>query len=175
MGSKSTMNYAGIIVVNPLSFTWTNNSFETSTILYLQVQHSIHDFFQNRPVLLQILFRHSMKNSLHPPEINLLAIGHVWLISAALDQHQTLSNVIFDNSTNFRQIVAIVVHCFHCEFQIVCKKMGLILVFNCTFFFFFLFRAMPVAYGSSKARGWIGATAAGLCRSHSHLGSELPL
>ena len=33
---------------------------------------------------------------------------------------------------------------------------------NCRFFFFFLFRAAPVAYGGSQARGLIGATAAGL-------------
>ena len=29
-------------------------------------------------------------------------------------------------------------------------------------FFFFFFRAVPVAHGSSQARGWIGAVAAGL-------------
>ena len=34
------------------------------------------------------------------------------------------------------------------------------------FFFFFLFRAAPVAYGSSQARGRISATAAGLQHSH---------
>lgn len=37
-----------------------------------------------------------------------------------------------------------------------------------TFFFFLLFRATPVAYGSSQARGRIGAAAAGLCHSHSN-------
>ena len=36
--------------------------------------------------------------------------------------------------------------------------------------FFCLFRATPMAYGSSQARGWIGATAASLC--HSNTGSE---
>ena len=39
-------------------------------------------------------------------------------------------------------------------------------------FFFFSFRATPVAYGNSQARGWFGAAAAGLCHSHSHTGSE---
>ena len=39
-------------------------------------------------------------------------------------------------------------------------------------FFFFLFRAAPTAYGSSQARGPIGAAAAGLCHSHSHPRSE---
>ena len=34
-------------------------------------------------------------------------------------------------------------------------------------YFFLLFRAAPVAQGGSKARGPFGATAAGLCHSHS--------
>ena len=38
--------------------------------------------------------------------------------------------------------------------------------------YFLLFRAAPVAYGSSQARDPIGATAAGLHHSHSHAGSE---
>ena len=43
-----------------------------------------------------------------------------------------------------------------------------------TFFriFFFLFRATPVAYGSSQGRGRIRATAAGPHHSHSNMGSE---
>ena len=62
-----------------------------------------------------------------------------------------------------------------------------------TFFFFFLirinlelegsglrffclcFRVAPMAYGISQARGQIGATAVGLCHSHSNVGSELCL
>ena len=43
------------------------------------------------------------------------------------------------------------------------------------FFFFFvfsLFRAAPMAYGVSQARGPIGATATGLCHSHSNAESE---
>ena len=35
-------------------------------------------------------------------------------------------------------------------------------------FLFLLFRDMPTAYGGSQARGWIGATVASLCHSHSH-------
>ena len=35
-----------------------------------------------------------------------------------------------------------------------------------------LFRAALTAYGSSQARGWIGATAAVLCYRHSNVGSE---
>ena len=40
---------------------------------------------------------------------------------------------------------------------------------------FALFRAAPAAYGGSQARGQMGATAAGLCQSHSNAGSEPPL
>ena len=38
-----------------------------------------------------------------------------------------------------------------------------------------VFRATPVAHGSSQARGPIGAAAAGLYHNHSNLGSELRL
>ena len=45
-----------------------------------------------------------------------------------------------------------------------------------SFFFFFssfvLFRAIPVAYGGSQARGLIGAVAADLRQSHSNARSE---
>ena len=37
--------------------------------------------------------------------------------------------------------------------------------------FFFFLRAAPVAYGSSQARGQIGATAASICHSRSYAGS----
>ena len=40
------------------------------------------------------------------------------------------------------------------------------------FFFFGLFRATPMAYGGSQARGPIRAVAAGLRQSHSNGGSE---
>ena len=53
---------------------------------------------------------------------------------------------------------------------------------ECIFFFFFLylifffvfcfFRAVPPAYGSSQARGQIGAAAAGHRHSDSHTGSK---
>ena len=39
------------------------------------------------------------------------------------------------------------------------------------FFFFCLFRATPVTYGGSQARGLIGAVAGGLHQSHSNTGS----
>ena len=38
-------------------------------------------------------------------------------------------------------------------------------------FIYLLFRAEPAAYGGSQAGGPIGATASGLCQSHSNLGS----
>ena len=41
--------------------------------------------------------------------------------------------------------------------------------------FFFLFRAEPVAYGSSQARGGIGAAAAGLRHNLSNIRSKLYL
>ena len=40
-------------------------------------------------------------------------------------------------------------------------------------FLFCLFRAIPVAYESSQARGWIGAVAADIHHSHSNSRSEL--
>ena len=42
-------------------------------------------------------------------------------------------------------------------------------------FLFCLFRAAPIAYGSSQARGRIGAVAAGLCPSHTNARSEQSL
>ena len=43
------------------------------------------------------------------------------------------------------------------------------------YFFFFLFRAEPVAYGSFEAWGWIGAATASLHHSHGSAGSEVHL
>ena len=40
------------------------------------------------------------------------------------------------------------------------------------FFPFLLFTATPTAYGGSQARGPVGATAAGLCHSHSNTRSQ---
>ena len=40
------------------------------------------------------------------------------------------------------------------------------------FYFAFIFRALPVAYGGSQARGLIGAIAAALHHSHSNTRSE---
>ena len=39
-------------------------------------------------------------------------------------------------------------------------------------FIYFFFKATPTAYGSSQAKGLIRAGAAGLCHSHSNVGSE---
>ena len=53
-------------------------------------------------------------------------------------------------------------------------KIFIIIFTIIVFFVFCLFRATPMAYGSSQARGQIGAVAAGLRQSHSNAGSELP-
>ena len=45
------------------------------------------------------------------------------------------------------------------------------MIFN-IYLFILLFRAASVAYGGAQARDQIGATAAGLCHSHSKAGSE---
>ena len=45
-------------------------------------------------------------------------------------------------------------------------------IFNFIYLFIFPFKAVPAAYGSSQARGRIGATAVSLCHSHSNEGSE---
>ena len=45
---------------------------------------------------------------------------------------------------------------------------------HCSYFFIF-FRAAPMAYGGSQARGRIGAIAAGLRHSHSNFRSKLHL
>ena len=47
--------------------------------------------------------------------------------------------------------------------------------YNIFYFFFWLFRATPVAYGDFQGRGLIGAVAAGLHHSHSNAGLELCL
>ena len=44
--------------------------------------------------------------------------------------------------------------------------------FTFSFFVFCPFRATPVAYGGSQARGLIEAVAAGLCHSHSNARSK---
>ena len=57
---------------------------------------------------------------------------------------------------------------FHCG-----KLEDSLLVRQVDFFFFFLlFRASLAAYGSSQARGRIGAVASGLHHSHSNTGSK---
>ena len=56
------------------------------------------------------------------------------------------------------------------EFIVANDTGELILTFY--FFIFYLFRAAPVAYGVSQARGLIGAVATSLRQSHSNSGSE---
>ena len=56
------------------------------------------------------------------------------------------------------------------------ENIGVTLVFFCLFvclFVCFVFlRATSVAYGSSRARGWIRTTAASLCHNHGNVGSK---
>ena len=46
------------------------------------------------------------------------------------------------------------------------------ILFYFAFFFFLSLRAAPVAYGGFQARGPVRIVAAGLCQSHSNVGSE---
>ena len=55
------------------------------------------------------------------------------------------------------------------------RKSILFSFFFFLFWPFFLFRASPAAYGSSKTRDWIRTVAAGLYHSHSNSGSKLCL
>ena len=52
------------------------------------------------------------------------------------------------------------------------ESQGSFILFYVLFIYFLLFRAAPVAYGGSQARGPIGAVATGLHHSHSNVGSE---
>ena len=58
-----------------------------------------------------------------------------------------------------------------------CTLLPLLLPFGyfILFYLLLLFRAAPVAYGVSQAKGQIRATAATLRHSHSNAGSEPPL
>ena len=51
------------------------------------------------------------------------------------------------------------------------RTFGQIHLLSLSLFFFFLFRATPAAYGSSQARGRMGAAAASHCHSHRNTGS----
>ena len=60
--------------------------------------------------------------------------------------------------------------------KVLYKSKRVLYPFFLSFFLsFLLFRAAPAAYENPQARGWMGATAAGLCHSHNNKGSELPL
>jgi len=72
----------------------------------------------------------------------------------------------------------IICHVLVFSFQCQHTQIYTILLFYFILFYFILFyfilpiRATLMAYGSSQARGWIGATAAGLRHSHNNMGSE---
>ena len=63
------------------------------------------------------------------------------------------------------------------EFRVIIVKMikkwkHRVMFFNFLLFIYFLLGAAHVAYGGSQARGLIRAIVAGLCQSHSNVGSE---
>jgi len=62
-----------------------------------------------------------------------------------------------------------------CGYTLACISLRLFFSFQwffCLFVCFLLFRATPVAYGSSHARGQTGTKAAGICHTCSNVGSE---
>ena len=62
-----------------------------------------------------------------------------------------------------------------CHLFIVSGELPVQIFYPFYVFSFGLFRATPMAYGQSQARDRIGDLAAGLCHSHSNLGSKLYL
>ena len=84
---------------------------------------------------------------------------------------------IVSNETKFSLVLAMSLFIvINVNFEFVIKnypwKNLLIFLF---LFVFCLFRAVPVAYGGSQARGQIGAVAPGLHHSHGNTASELQL
>ena len=67
-------------------------------------------------------------------------------------------------------------HCTTRELPSVFYFIYLYIFYICNFFIFLLlFRATPVVYGLSQARGQFGVAAAGLCHSHSKVRSKVNL
>ena len=66
--------------------------------------------------------------------------------------------------------VGFLIHCATAETP--GERFGFFSNFYLFLLFFLLFRAASAAYGSSQARGPIGAAAAGLYQSHSNAGSK---
>ena len=74
----------------------------------------------------------------------------------------------------FLHLLSFLCSCYHCVpklFPQFCNSFS-IFTYIRKCIFFPLFMAAPAAYGSSQARGWIGAAAAGLCHSHSNFRSK---
>ena len=63
-------------------------------------------------------------------------------------------------------------HCLQVFMSVSLSKYEVFIFILPFFFFLNLFRAIPMAYGGSQARGRIGAVAASLCHSHSNAGSK---
>ena len=100
------------------------------------------------------------------------------LMKSSLSMFSFIASVFYDlrnfASCKFAKTYS---HVFLRSFKIVVFEW---FIFNLNFFFFsffcfLIFRAVLAAYGSSQARDWIRAVAAGLHHSHSNARSELCL
>ena len=89
------------------------------------------------------------------------------LVRAGLQGTSTLPQT-FSPSPNIIYLL-LSPHRAHCKLSLLCG------ISVTLYDFFFLFRAAPAAYGSSLARGQIGAVAAGLHHSYHNARSELHL
>ena len=83
---------------------------------------------------------------------------------------ETLSSLI-NNNIHFKCFLKKMYVFFLHLLMVVKKYWRISSTFILFYFYFFLFWASPTAHGGSQARGWIGATAAGLHHSHNS-GSE---
>ena len=94
---------------------------------------------------------------------------HDKVLDEVLESHSTWLN---DNNRRQLPHWYIIRDMLH---QMVCREgnKGEVRLILETFLFFWLFRAVPEAYGGSQARGPMGAIAASLHHSHSHARSEL--
>ena len=98
---------------------------------------------------------------------------HLWVFSSVTTFYECLCDFQADTCVFFHHPIS---------WNISSKYVFLSIFILCGHFIYFyfvfiylLFRASSMAYGSSQARGWIGAAATGLHHSHSNAGSELHL
>ena len=91
------------------------------------------------------------------------------LLEQMKDWKQKLSVPSFQQTGGMREKRMVLEYPSNCVFHI---KLVKISIRNWFFFSFPLFKATPMTYGGSQARGQIGAVAAGFHQSHSNVGSE---